>query len=60
MSFCLFELAKHQHIQRKVQEEIDEVSARHNNQITYESVGEMKYLEACIDGKNVSYFRNQL
>lgn len=50
MSFCLFELAKNLKIQQKLQEEIDEVTARHNNQITYESLSEMKFLEACIDG----------
>lgn len=52
ISFCLFEMAKNQRIQKKVQEEIDEVYARYNNQITYESLSEMRYLEACIDGKN--------
>lgn len=30
--------------------EIDEITKGHGGQITYSSVGEMKYLEACIDG----------
>lgn len=51
MSFCLYEVAKHPEIQRKIQQEIEQVLARHNGQITYESVSEMKYLEHCIDGK---------
>lgn len=50
ISFCMFELAKCQRIQRKVQAEIDAVSERYNGQITYESLAEMTYLEACIDG----------
>lgn len=50
MSFCLFELAKNPQVQRKVQEEIDQISEKYNNEITYESMSEMKYLEACIDG----------
>lgn len=51
MAFCLFELAKHSEIQRLVHEEIDRVLQQHNGHITYESVSEMKYLDACIDGK---------
>lgn len=51
LSFCLFELAKNQEIQQRVHKEIDDVLQRHANQLTYESVGEMKYLECCIDGK---------
>lgn len=52
MSFCLFEIAKNQKVQSLIQEEIDVVTAKYNNQITYESFSEMKYSEACIDGKN--------
>lgn len=55
MAFCLFELAKNQNIQRKVQEEIDEITTRHSNEFTYESLSEMKYLEACIDGKRMKF-----
>lgn len=50
MSFCLYELAKNPDIQEKVQMEIDEITKKHDGEITYTSVGEMKYLEACIDG----------
>lgn len=50
MSFCLYELAKNMDIQRKVQQEIDEVTARHNGEISYSSIMEMKYLEMCMDG----------
>jgi len=51
MSFCLYELAKHQEIQDRVRQEIKEVMAKHDNKITYDSLSEMKYLESCIDGK---------
>lgn len=50
IAFCMFELAKAQHVQRKVQAEIDAVSARFNNEICYESLSEMPYLDACLDG----------
>lgn len=46
--FCLYELAKNPEIQKKVQEEIDQVLKKHDG-ITYDSLAEMKYLECCID-----------
>ncbi|GAB0099412.1 hypothetical protein DMENIID0001_152680 [Sergentomyia squamirostris] len=49
ISFCLYQLAKQPSIQAKVQEEIDEVIKKHNGEITYEAVMEMKYMESCID-----------
>ncbi|XP_052566256.1 probable cytochrome P450 6d5 [Culex pipiens pallens] len=49
ISFCLFELARNVDIQRKLQAEIDQVLAKHNGAITYDSINEMKYLENCID-----------
>lgn len=50
MSFCLFELCKNQEIQRKVQDEIDNVLGSNSlESITYESLQKMKYLECCID-----------
>lgn len=50
LSFCLYELAKNPDIQQRVHDEIDQVLRSHNGQITYDSVSDMKYLEACIDG----------
>ena len=50
LTFCMYELAKDPEIQKRVHEEIDSVLAQHNGKITYDSVTEMKYLEACIDG----------
>ena len=60
MSFCLYELAKNPDIQRKVQKEIDEITAKHNGEITYNSISEMKYLEMCMDGKFLQHSRKKL
>lgn len=51
LSFCLYELAKNQKIQKQVHDEIDRVLEKHDGQITYESISDMKYLERCIDGE---------
>ncbi|KOB64674.1 Cytochrome CYP6AB14, partial [Operophtera brumata] len=44
-SFTLHQLAYHPRVQEKVQEEIDRVLAKHNGKLSYDAVGEMKYLE---------------
>lgn len=50
MFFCLFELAKNLEIQQKVQQEIDEVfESTESEGITYDMLGNLKYLECCID-----------
>lgn len=51
ITFCMYELAKNREIQQRVHQEIDDVLKRHGGKITYESISEMKYLEACIDGE---------
>lgn len=51
MSYCMYEIARNPDIQTKLHHEIDEVLAKHNGQINYDSVSEMKYLESCIDGE---------
>jgi cytochrome P450 family 6 len=48
MTFCLFELAKNAQIQQKVQHEIDEM-LQSGEEVSYESISQMKYLECCID-----------
>lgn len=47
----MYELAKNKEIQKKVYDEITDVLQKHNGNLSYESLNEMKYLEACIDGK---------
>ncbi|KAJ8932740.1 hypothetical protein NQ314_014437 [Rhamnusium bicolor] len=51
MTFALFELATHPEIQKKVREEINTVLAKHNNQITYDSLSDLKYMGQVIDEK---------
>ncbi|XP_037713923.1 probable cytochrome P450 6a23 isoform X2 [Drosophila subpulchrella] len=48
MGFALYELARNQDVQDKVRKEIDNVIEKHNNEITYEGIKEMKYLEQVV------------
>lgn len=50
MSFCMYELAKAQDIQQKAYEEIVAVLDKHNGQLTYDALADMKYVEHCIEG----------
>lgn len=54
MSFCLFEIARNAEIQEKVHNEIDEVLAKYDGQLTYDAINDLKYLDACLDGKLLS------
>lgn len=49
----LFELSRKPELQKRLQDEIDNVMAKYNNIITYECFDEMPFLEACVKGKNV-------
>lgn len=50
MALCLYELSKNPTLQRKVQQEIDEVlKTKNSRQIDFEMMSELKYLENCID-----------
>ncbi|KAG5681320.1 hypothetical protein PVAND_010768 [Polypedilum vanderplanki] len=50
MSFSLFELARNKDIQKKVQEEIDEVMKKTgSDEFTYDLLNEMKYLDCVVD-----------
>lgn len=50
-SYALYELVRNPELLRKLQKEIDETLSRHNNEITYEAIQEMKYLDLCILGE---------
>lgn len=49
MSFCLFELCKNPEIQHKIQEELDRELGDNFDDVTYETINGLKYLESCID-----------
>ncbi|KAF2894453.1 hypothetical protein ILUMI_11715, partial [Ignelater luminosus] len=49
MTFCLFELTQNLDMQKKVRDEINEVLKKHNGEITYDSLMEMKYMGQVID-----------
>lgn len=50
MAFFLYELAKKPHIQEKVYESIKGVQDKYND-VTYDGVQELQYLEQCLEGK---------
>lgn len=50
MGFALYELAQKQDIQNRLRKECLEVLAKHNNELTYESLKEMGYLNQVISG----------
>lgn len=50
MSFALYELALNIDVQDKLRIEILANLEKHDNEITYESMLEMKYLQMVIDG----------
>lgn len=49
MSFLLYELAKHPELQQQVYEEIVDTLGKHDGQLTYDAVADMKYLAQCLD-----------
>ncbi|XP_059618289.1 probable cytochrome P450 6d5 [Phlebotomus argentipes] len=49
MSFCLYELAKNREIQERVYQEIKQVLSENDSKYSYESLRQMKFLEACMD-----------
>jgi cytochrome P450 family 6 len=53
MTFALYELAKNEDIQKKLRQEIDSVLDKHNGQMTYDSIQDMKYLNQVIDGETL-------
>lgn len=50
LTYALHELSKNQNIQEKARDETRSVFASHNNQFTFESLKEMKYIEQIIKG----------
>lgn len=50
VAYTLYELSRNPDLMRCLHEEIDEVLERHNNEISYESINEMTFLENCVLG----------
>lgn len=50
MNYVFYELAYRQTIQDKLRNEITEVLKRHNNEITYDALMEMPYLDKVVNG----------
>lgn len=51
LTLLMFEITRNPEVQDQLIEEIDRVLMKHNGQVTYDSIGEMKYTQAVIDGK---------
>ncbi|KAI7815576.1 cytochrome p450 [Rhyzopertha dominica] len=47
--FCLYELAINQHIQERLQSEIKDATAKYRDEITYDALQDMKYMQQVID-----------
>lgn len=56
LAFAMYEFAKDQDAQTRAFNEISDVLANYNGKLTYESMGEMKYVECCIDGSCIFDF----
>lgn len=50
-AYTLYELAKNPKLQHKMQVDIEETLAKHDGQLTYECIQDMKYVELCVLGK---------
>lgn len=55
MTFCLYELSLNIEVQDNLRQEIRTNLIKNKNQLTYESMLEMKYLQMVIDGENLSF-----
>lgn len=51
ISFCLFELSRQPELMKRAQCEINDIMNKYNNNITYECINEMPFLDACVRGE---------
>lgn len=51
VTFCLVELSYNEKIQEKLRDEIMQISAKNNGQITFDNINEMNYLDKVVSGK---------
>ena len=59
MTFCLHELSLNQEIQEKARQNVLDALEKHDGKITYESIAEMNYLELCVSGECLSFYKLQ-
>lgn len=50
-AYTVFEAARHPRVLALLLREIEETLQRHDGELTYECIGEMKYLELCLKGE---------
>lgn len=53
VAYTLFELSRQPDLQRRLQDEIDTVLDKHGGAITYESINDMPFLDACVKGNKL-------
>ena len=58
LMYMLFELAQHPNVQNKVREEISSTLKSHGDELTYELMKSMPYLNMVIDGKKFLFTIN--
>lgn len=51
MHLALYELAYRPKLQIQLRNEINDVLSRHNGEMTYEALSEMKFLDQIVNGK---------
>lgn len=51
IAYVLHEITQNPSLLAKLQKDIDETIAKHNGEITYDCVQEMKYLDLCVQGE---------
>jgi cytochrome P450 family 6 len=49
MTYCLYEFSVDEDIQEKARQSVKDVLDKHGNQLTYDAVSDMHYLEQCVD-----------
>ncbi|CRL05227.1 CLUMA_CG018145, isoform A [Clunio marinus] len=49
MTYCMYELSINEEIQEKARQSVLEAIKKHGNELTYDAVADMDYLEQCVD-----------
>ncbi|RZC35131.1 p450 domain containing protein [Asbolus verrucosus] len=60
MTFALYELAKNQHIQLKLREEIESVLTKYDGKVTYDAIQDMKYINQVLNGEVIVDFNKSI